>query len=184
MKNSLKNKGFTLIEVLVASSLFVVAIATAIGTFTLSTGIQTRNFALREGSQNARFIIEAMARDIRGADSFYIDNVNDSLVLTKSNQDFSYSLKTIGNQGNIYYSNGVEEVPLLMSQDITIDNFNIDGVDSTELVSSQEQSYLDIEMKFTVTKGTRDRDKASQTVKTSISTRAYLKGFNDQITQN
>ncbi len=60
-------KGFTLIEILVAVGIFVVVILLAGNIFTLSRQLSTRNSTLAELLQNSRVVIDRMSREIRQA---------------------------------------------------------------------------------------------------------------------
>ena len=59
------NRGFTLIEILVATSIFVGVVVIAIGSFSASTGVQRRTENIRDVGQSGRYALEKISRDIR-----------------------------------------------------------------------------------------------------------------------
>lgn len=61
----MKQKGFTLIELLVAMIIFAIVVTTVITIFVRGTTSQRRVFALQEIQENARFMIEKIAKEIR-----------------------------------------------------------------------------------------------------------------------
>ncbi len=175
-KNNL-SLGFTLVETLVATAMFVVVITVVIVTFGFSSSLQSKNTALTEASQNVRFIIEAIARDIRLADSFIISADGKSITLVKNNQTIEYFLQ----DNNIYYSDEYSIDYPLNSGDITVDNLEFQGIDDTV---EKNQSYLEIEIDFAANSGsTKKVETSSQTIETTVSTRAYNKGFDEKVTQ-
>ena len=63
--NSTIQKGFTLVEILVASSIFAMLILIVTGIFLGVVGAQRKTVAVRTLQDSVRFVIEAMSRDIR-----------------------------------------------------------------------------------------------------------------------
>lgn len=180
MKNNTiqKNKGFTLIETLVATSIFVVMITVVVVTFGFSSSLQNKNLAISEASQNVRFIIEAIARDIRLADSFTIGADGKSIQLIKNNQEIEYFLS---DDGNIYYSDGFDIDYPLNSADVSIKELQFSGIDDS---IKQSQSYLGIKIDFVANSSSIKKTETSeQTIETTVATRAYNKGFDEKVTQ-
>lgn len=71
MVNELKNKdGFTIIELLIATSLFILVIGLASGTFVNSLRTQRSVMALMAANDNASLAIERIAREIRFGSGF------------------------------------------------------------------------------------------------------------------
>lgn len=62
--------GLTMIELIVAIGIFGLVIGMAVGIFVLALSSQRRIIALRNVEDNARFTIEAMAREIKTGKNF------------------------------------------------------------------------------------------------------------------
>ena len=76
----MKNKnGFTLIEVLVAVSVFSLVIVIALGLFTNIIRSQRKSVALQNVQENGRYLIDFMAKEIRMSEITSVDG--SSLVL-------------------------------------------------------------------------------------------------------
>ena len=69
-----KKSGYTLIEVMLASVIFVMVVSIAVGAYASSAGFQSKASILRETNQGARYVIEMMTKDIRSADSGVVDD--------------------------------------------------------------------------------------------------------------
>jgi len=167
MRNKNNKNGFTLIEILIASALFVSIISIVLAVLGFSVNLQSRNSAIREASQTARFIIEAISRDVRLADSYSIPN-NYEIIIFKDGESYSYNYNEADK--TIYYNN----LTRLNPDTVEIIGVNFSGVDDT---NDFIQSYLQIKMTFRSILGNRSLDTKSQTIETSVATRAYLKGY-------
>ena len=89
-----KNSGLTLIELLVAIGIFGLVMSMGFGVFSLALTSQRRIIALRNVEDNARFVIELMAREIRtgrnfsgGAGSLSFINAKSELVTYRLNDN-------------------------------------------------------------------------------------------------
>lgn len=65
-----KEKGLTMIELIVAVGIFGLVISMVFGIFSLAIVSQRRIVALRNVEDNARFVLESMAREIRTGKNF------------------------------------------------------------------------------------------------------------------
>jgi prepilin-type N-terminal cleavage/methylation domain-containing protein len=65
MKNSVNEKGFTLVEVLVTSLIFSVMAITVSAIFVQIISLERRSFAIQKIQDNALLVLEEMSRDIR-----------------------------------------------------------------------------------------------------------------------
>ncbi|MBI3261441.1 type II secretion system protein [Candidatus Berkelbacteria bacterium] len=83
-QNSKFYKGFTLIETLIASTIFTFVAVMGIGIFFQATRVTDRLNADREISQAARFMFEQMSRSVRAATEFSIDHSGGSAALRNS----------------------------------------------------------------------------------------------------
>jgi len=115
-----KEKGLTMIELIVAIGIFGLVIGMATGIFVLALSSQRRIIALRNTEDNIRFTIEAMAREIKtgknfssGASLFAFTNANGESVVYRLNANIiekssdggtNYSAVT-GSEATINYLN-------------------------------------------------------------------------------
>jgi prepilin-type N-terminal cleavage/methylation domain-containing protein len=89
-----KNSGFTLMELLVVSGLFLILIGLATGTFVQTMKTQRTITKLSESMNNVAFVMEQMSREIRvgfsfsgGGDTLSFINSSDEFVTYKKNND-------------------------------------------------------------------------------------------------
>lgn len=75
-KNNQKLNGFTLVEVLLASFIFVVTVGAITVLFITSSNVQTQSKAIRDVDQSGRYALEAIARDIKASYSNYWNTTN------------------------------------------------------------------------------------------------------------
>jgi len=69
-KETSKNSGLTLIELIVAVGIFGLVVSIVFGVFSLALTSQRRIIALKNVEDNARFAVELMAREIRTGKNF------------------------------------------------------------------------------------------------------------------
>lgn len=116
-----KEKGLTMIELIVAVGIFGLVISMVFGIFGLAIVSQRRIIALRNVEDNIRFTIESMAREIRTGKDFNINSdgslsftnakgesivyrLNGSLVEKSSDGGVNFSAVT-GSETNVNYLN-------------------------------------------------------------------------------
>lgn len=179
-----KKNGFTLVETLIATAIFVVLVATVVSTFGFGSDLQSRTLAIREATQNARFIVEAIARDIRLADGFLILDDGKTIEIYKDDEIITYSLESDGQTdgGYIVYDDGINNEKLNNDTlNINYSESSFQGVDDEE---DKIQSYIKIKLIFGSDIGGYDKNKESysEEVETTVSTRAYNKGYSGKIT--
>ena len=75
MKNYKKNSGFTLIELMVATSLFVVIMLSALSALFMLLDESKNSRALRLAMDNVNFAMESMTRSIRMGSNYYCGSV-------------------------------------------------------------------------------------------------------------
>ncbi len=76
-----KQRGFTLIESVVATSLFVVAMVSIIGVYLSTVKINRRTDLIRTASENSRFIAEFLSKEIRNGQINYTGPANSPCTL-------------------------------------------------------------------------------------------------------
>uniref|UniRef100_A0A7V3N5P4 Type II secretion system protein n=1 Tax=candidate division CPR3 bacterium TaxID=2268181 RepID=A0A7V3N5P4_UNCC3 len=74
-----KTFGFTLIEILVASFIFVVAVLATFSAFYSTTSFQAKTKVVRETTQEARNVVETLTREIRLADGVELSGIPKSV---------------------------------------------------------------------------------------------------------
>lgn len=86
------NNGFTLLEALLYTGIVVIVAGLAVGTLLTTIKIQNTSTAFREVSEQARFIIEAMTREVRDSSLIDISTSTEStkLVLRMSSTSRDY----------------------------------------------------------------------------------------------
>lgn len=69
--NFLKNnKGFSIIEILISSAIFILVMTVAIGSFMSTSNSAKRSKALRVAMDNVNFAMDTITRDLRMGDNY------------------------------------------------------------------------------------------------------------------
>ena len=93
IKNS-ENKGFTLIELMVAISIFMMVMVMAMGGVIVASDAAKKADKLRTAMDNVNFAMESMTRSIRMGTSYIGTNGDDAFAFTSSSGDhISYNLE-------------------------------------------------------------------------------------------
>ncbi|MDO8676382.1 MAG: type II secretion system protein [Candidatus Azambacteria bacterium] len=115
-----KEKGLTLIELMVATGIFGLVISVVFGIFILATINQRRIIALRNVGDNVRFTMESMAREIRTGKNFggsinslSFTNARDESVIYRLNNQI---IEKSSNGGSSYFS--------VVGPEVTVDYLN------------------------------------------------------------
>ena len=82
-----RNRGYTLIELLVALSIFVIVVIVVLGLFSMAIKGQRKIIAQQNVQENARFLLEFMAKEIRMSTINSSNGVLGSLAITRSDGD-------------------------------------------------------------------------------------------------
>lgn len=93
--------GFTLLEILVSTGIFMVVMVVAVGIFTLSVSSSSTSEQMRLNAQAARFAFEAMTRETRLARGLVYTNpdINQPLMLIPPIEATSQSAPTCSDSG-------------------------------------------------------------------------------------
>lgn len=75
-----KNNGFTLVELMVATSIFIVILIVIIGSLITSSDSSKKSQALRFAMDNVNFAMESMSRSIRTGTNYYCDEEIPSII--------------------------------------------------------------------------------------------------------
>lgn len=150
-------KGLTLIELLVAMAIFVVVLTVVFGLFSSAIKGQRRVIAMQNIQENARFMLEFMAKEIRM--SKINSSTSTSLNITRSDGTtvVNYSL----NNGKLY-QDGVQ----VNSDEVSVTGgFYVEGIGADNL-----QPKVTIAFKVQGT-GSRPEEQAFINVQTTLSQR-------------
>ncbi len=139
MYNSdMKGKGFTLIEIMVAVSIFVIVMVISIGSVLSAVDADNKAEALSSVINNVNSSVESIVRDIRTGTNYSINGMTsgsgNSITFTDSNGNvLTYALTTQGSVQSISRSilslkQGTPFVPVagnITGPEVNISNFNI-----------------------------------------------------------
>ena len=137
MKKILKNKGFTLIEMLVAMSIFVIFIGVLISSYTDIVKSQQEANDYRVLYSDARRVFDKLTEEIRGSAVYYAEgtdytNVNESLKLVSLDGQGEVVFEYNGEEGELWFGEAVKgivenEYSLIGSGDsrISVSEFNV-----------------------------------------------------------
>lgn len=173
------HKGFTLIEAVVATAVFAFVIVSVLGVYLATLQLDSRTRAQRAVTQNARFIMEYLAKEVRNGRVDY----------------GAYSGGNASNINELFIRNQLDE-----SERIFISNQNLilaKGGDSTNLNSSEVkvsdvkfivsplvepytpaknanvQPHVTVIMKLSANLGNRQQDQSAINLQSTFSTRYY-----------
>ena len=174
-----KQKGFTLIEVLISAAIFAMVITVSMVVFGANSNLQSRSDAIRTASESAKFIIEAIARDVRLSDSFILSSTScdnstpkkcKSISITQGDNTINYIYDAAAKK--IMYSDSKNTTQeSLNTANVRVDSLVFSGVDTSDI--SENQPQLKVSIDFTAVIGTKAVETQSEHVETSISTRNY-----------
>lgn len=157
------NKGFTLIEMIVAIGLFSVVMMLSMAGFLNISDLQKKSSAIRVSNDNMNFAMETMSREIRTGSS-YSEGADNSLHFTSiSSNNMVYSLNNITHQIEISKDGGASFSPLTSSElEISKLKFVIKGegsgdgqpnvtiiMEGSSGVSEKTKSYLNLQTTVT-----------------------------------
>jgi type II secretory pathway pseudopilin PulG len=94
IKFQMSNKGFTLIEAVVATSVFAFVVTSILGVYISTIQLDRKTRAQRAVAQNARFITEFLAKEVRNGSINYA----------------SYPGGTVAGTGDLYLQNQANEI--------------------------------------------------------------------------
>ncbi|MDD3190433.1 MAG: type II secretion system protein [Candidatus Pacebacteria bacterium] len=171
----MKNKGFTLIEMLVTLSIFSVVVLLTLNTFLSSFVSQKKLIEMQSVQREGSYLMETLSREIRMATEMTNYENNDSSIRFKnhSGEDVIYcradedaSCSDTDDGDYFAYGPDVDNMEIMNSSDIVIDNLRF-YVPS--LISSTNQPIVIVAMTISSAKD----PSVSMTIQTSVSTRIY-----------
>ncbi|MEK7560166.1 MAG: type II secretion system protein [Patescibacteria group bacterium] len=85
-----KKMGFTLLEMIVAMGVFIIAVLFSVGSLLSLTNAQKKALVLQSTQDNLRFALETIARDIRTGDFYYCGSSISDVPPIPSRKDCSF----------------------------------------------------------------------------------------------
>ena len=180
--------GFTLIEVLLASFIFMSVVTIAIGSFTSQITLQSTSEAQRNVQQTAQAIIEAISRDVRTNAQFAIDTASctdadlparhrlpgtvcgDRLRIGSPPNEREYRLQ--GDEIRLRQG-GAGNDPLNDTNRVRVTGFRVQGIEPAPGLTTQP--FLHIYLALETPPTGRQEEYASIEISTLITSRLYQK---------
>ena len=161
-------KGFTLIELMVAVGVFSIAITASSGLFITSLRGQQRTYVVQNLADNARYAMEAMAKEIRMGSGFSgatCAGNSCSFISHMMHRDGKNVKFSLGADAKIMFDDGISELP------ITSANIEVTSLDFELIGSPTTQERVVIVMQARVA-GSSPYTSADITLQTTVSPRA------------
>jgi prepilin-type N-terminal cleavage/methylation domain-containing protein len=189
------NKGFTLIEILLAAFIFTAVITSSVAIFTMTLNVQSSTKESRELVQEERLALEQISRDIRISNGAFEFCSDQNCTAAQNPPSNFLKVKSINDQGQteerIYYvdsSVGTLGYKIVGSetgwQPLFSERYQVTqmgnnlgfftGVSPKQLLESVQQPYVTIS--FTVSNADnvkKESEKITQSVTTSVTARSY-----------
>lgn len=173
-KKTKGQKGFTIVEAVVSAGVFAFVVAASLGVYIATTQLDSKTRAERAVQQNARFIMDYFAKEIRNGSIDYT-GVNDSDTLSITNQLGQQLVFDLVN-GNLMLTRSGFGTTQLNSSSISVTRFNLylrPNVDPFKLVSGADlQPHVTIVMRLE-TLQQAPQGRAFIDVQTTLTTRDY-----------
>jgi len=162
-------KGFTLIELMVAVGVFSIAITASSGLFITSLRGQQRTYVVQNLADNARYAMEAMAKEIRMGSGFSgatCAGNSCSFISHMMHRDGKNVKFSLGTDAKIMFDDGISELPITSANiEVTSLDFELIGGSAT----TQERVVIVMQAKVA---GNSPYTSADITLQTTISPRA------------
>ena len=162
-------KGFTLIELMVAVGVFSIAITASSGLFITSLRGQQRTYVVQNLADNARYAMEAMAKEMRMGSGFSgatCAGNSCSFISHMMHRDGKNVKFSLGTDAKIMFDDGISELPITSANiEVTSLDFELIGGSAT----TQERVVIVMQAKVA---GNSPYTSADITLQTTISPRA------------
>src|SRR3989344_2319236 len=162
-------KGFTLIELMVAVGVFSIAITASSGLFITSLRGQQRTYVVQNLADNARYAMEAMAKEMRMGSGFSgatCAGNSCSFISHMMHRDGKNVKFSLGTDAKIMFDDGISELPITSANiEVTSLDFELIGGSDT----TQERVVIVMQAKVA---GNSPYASAGMTLQTTISPRA------------
>jgi len=162
-------KGFTLIELMVAVGVFSIAITASSGLFITSLRGQQRTYVVQNLADNARYAMEAMAKEMRMGSGFSgatCAGNSCSFISHMMHRDGKNVKFSLGADAKIMFDDGISELPITSANiEVTSLDFELIGGSAT----TQERVVIVMQARVA---GSSPYTSADITLQTTVSPRA------------
>ena len=162
-------KGFTLIELMVAVGVFSIAITASSGLFITSLRGQQRTYVVQNLADNARYAMEAMAKEMRMGSGFSgatCAGNSCSFISHMMHRDGKNVKFSLGTDAKIMFNDGISELPITSANiEVTSLDFELIGGSAT----TQERVVIVMQARVA---GSSPYTSADITLQTTVSPRA------------
>jgi prepilin-type N-terminal cleavage/methylation domain-containing protein len=158
-KNIKKQKGFTLIEMLVSVGIFAIVLTIILGTIVTIVDTSRKTRSMTEVMNNLNFVFESMTRTLKTAKEINDSDGTSISAISQDNERVCYLINRENNIGRLYKAkltnlsdnctNNVDDYIELTSDDVDITGFYLDKIDYEE----QPRVFLSIKGRVTTAKG-------------------------------
>ncbi len=166
------SRGFTLLEMIVALGVFAIAALISVSSLLALTDAQGKAFAIENSYDNLRFVVEAMAKDLRTGTLYYCGTSPDDIPAIPVSQP------CVGGGQSLTYKNAGEEIIAYRILNNKIEKF-VDG----NLIGAMTSDDLTIEqLVFYVISGSGLQPRITITMRGSAGLGREKSTFNLQTT--
>lgn len=149
MSIKMKNKGFTLIEIMVASSIFIIVMVIAVGAIFSLVNANRKSQALASVVSNLNISLESMVRDIRTGSNYVVNPT--SISFTNQNGDSTTYNLTGTPPNRALHKRVIGSTPL--NGDITAPEVNISSLSFTSIGIGNDNIQPRVQMQIKGTAG-------------------------------
>jgi len=180
--------GFTLIEVLLASFIFMSVVTISVGSFSNQISLQSSTLAQRSVQQTSQAIIETISRDFRSFEAFDIRGSGSTCTLgagIECGDEIRFDppggggFKTYRFQGDVVELNppgGGGWSELNNPAVVTVTDFSVEGIEPDPVPTNQTgQPFVVIHLSVQTIPTGRVEDEAQLTTRTMVTSRLFEK---------
>lgn len=181
------SKGFTIIELIVTMLIISIAIPAILGIFVRSLQIQRRALSVQQIQENALFVLEAMARELRVSriTSSCPDGVSGCTIVTLDivrsvdNEPVSYRLDTLGNV--IRHARGIDDQPPGQRYDTIMNSADVDFLKLDFRVTGLTADCQQPKVTIVAAIQNRPTDPSIPTAKINLQTSVTLRDLSEEL---
>lgn len=170
-------RGFTVIEMMVAITVFAVVVVIALGSFLAVLSANAKNIGVKSIHQDARYIMDQIAHDVRSGTIDYAnhdDKFSTLHVLLRDGSRVKYHFVNLGSEydaRSVYYTDS-------KGNSFKMNSDKVDVVDMKFVVYPNSSSELAIEQPRVTIIGSfqaKNNSKSRLKIQTSVVSRQYIK---------
>ncbi len=176
-KKQNNKRGFTIVEMVVAVTIFSVVVVIAIGSFLAVLTANTKSLGVKNIQQDARYIMDQIAHDVRSGTIDYVnhdDKLSTLHIVLRDGSRVEYSFVVLGSEdgaGNIFYKDANGNSTKINSDKVDIIDMKFAVYPNSSSELSSEQPRVTIIGVFQ----SKDDAKSRFRVQTSVVSRQYIK---------